>query len=127
LKAEENLNPFVQFELIESDLVGSLKITDMDSKLSSFSSTGSAMTRPVFLNGFNPVWNYRFECHFKSVNGLDFIRFLVKTGDITFAVNCSKLSNLTQGYRHIPLYDLKGEEYIFSTLFINIKYEELDD
>lgn len=126
LKPEENLNPFVQFELIESDLIGSMKIMDKVTNFTTYSTTGIAPTRPVYFNGFNPVWNYRFEGQFKSYNGLDFVRFSVKTGEITFAINCSKLTNFRKGFRHIPLYDLKGEEYIFSTLFVNINYEEIE-
>src|SRR5207248_10217700 len=36
----------------------------------------------------------------------------------------AKLSSLQQGYRHLPLYNSHGEEYIFSTLFCKIKKEE---
>ena len=36
------------------------------------------------------------------------------------AVFTSKLSSLQQGYRHIPLYNGSGEEFIFSTIFCRI-------
>lgn len=123
LKPEESLNPYVVFEIIEPTLIGSLKVTDLSSDTQYTSTSNYYPTKPITSNGFNPIWNTRFEAKIKDLNGLNFIRLLVKTGDIPFAVYCCKLDNLNKGYRQIPLYDLQGEEYIFSTLFIRVSYE----
>jgi len=123
LKADEGLNPYVVFELIEPSIVGDLKITDLTTGAEMKTSATSFPTKGITSNGFNPVWNTRFEAKIKGLNGLNFIRLLVKTGDTPFAVYCCKLDNLNQGYRQIPLYDLQGEEYIFSTLFIRVNYK----
>ena len=40
------------------------------------------------------------------------------------AVFTAKLSDLQQGYRHLPLFSGDGEEFIFSTLFCKIKKED---
>lgn len=123
LRSDESLNPYVVFELIDPTLVSSLKITDLDTGAEVTSSSGCYPTKSITSNGFNPIWNTRFEAKIKDRNELNFIRLLVKTGDTPFAVYCCKLNNLNQGYRQIPLYDLQGEEYIFSTLFVRISYE----
>jgi phosphatidylinositol phospholipase C delta len=36
----------------------------------------------------------------------------------------AKLSSLQQGYRHLPLFDSNGEQYLFSTLFCKIEKED---
>ncbi|CCH46025.1 1-phosphatidylinositol-4,5-bisphosphate phosphodiesterase delta-4 [Wickerhamomyces ciferrii] len=123
LKPEESLSPYVVFEMIEPNLVSNLQITDFTTNEHFSSSTGSYATKAVISNGFNPIWNTKFEAKIKDLSGLNFFRLMVKTGDIPFAVYCFKLDNLNQGYRQIPLYDLRGEEYIFSTLFIHVSYE----
>lgn len=123
LKTGESLNPYVVFELIDLDLVGNLKITDLSTGTECFSTGSYYPTKQITSNGFNPIWNTRFEAKIKDRNGLNFIRLLVKTGDTPFAIYCCRLDNLNQGYRHIPLYDLQGEEYIFSTLFLRVSYE----
>ncbi|GME81193.1 unnamed protein product [Ambrosiozyma monospora] len=82
----------------------------------------------VSKNGFRPIWRQRCEVKYSSnASNLTFVRFLVKCNtseqkDVVIGVFCSKLSNLKQGYRTIPIYDHQGEEYIYSSLFVNIQY-----
>jgi phosphatidylinositol phospholipase C delta len=125
LKPEDPLDPYVMFELIESTLLTPMKITELGTSRVSYYDSGTFTTRPIVSNGFNPSWNCRIEGTLKDQHRLNFIRFMIKTGDIPIAVHCFKLDNLQQGYRHIPLYDLQGEEYIFSTLFVKVNYEVL--
>ncbi|KAK9479228.1 PLC-like phosphodiesterase [Lipomyces japonicus] len=79
-------------------------------------------TKTVRNNGFNPVWNEKFSVELVGpLLELSFIRILVLSTDGTvFGTYCARLVNLHQGYRHAPLFDLQGEQFIFSTLFMKI-------
>ena len=91
-------------------------------------------TRVVPDNGYNPQFNERFELAVETkYPELVFVRWIVysspngkhtSSGNTQLAVFTAKLSSLQQGYRHLPLYNSHGEEYIFSTLFCRIKKEE---
>jgi phosphatidylinositol phospholipase C, delta len=82
-------------------------------------------------NGFNPVFDSTFTFHYHTkCPEMVFIRFSVKLADANgyndrppIAMYMAKLSSLKQGYRTIPLWDLSGDEYLFSTLFCRIKVE----
>ncbi|GMF04998.1 unnamed protein product [[Candida] boidinii] len=50
---------------------------------------------------------------------------LPSPGDTVIGSFCCKLDHLKQGYRHVPLYDAQGEEYIFSTFFMKMNYGDL--
>lgn len=68
-------------------------------------------------NGFNPIWETDVGSTLTS-NDFAFVKFTVKTDEISLATSCLKLEHMKEGYRHIPLYNMEGELYIFSTLFI---------
>lgn len=125
LKQEDSFDPYMVFEIIDPKLVeGELQVTDLNSNRTQLSNNGIFTTRAIKANGFNPIYNYRIEGKIIDNNGLNFLKIVLKTGEIQFAVFCCKLDQLQQGYRHLPLYDFKGEEYIFSTLFIKFDYEQ---
>ncbi|BFZ61601.1 Phospholipase C [Saitoella coloradoensis] len=79
-------------------------------------------------NGFNPVWDesFRFELPACRNKDLVFVRFSVYNDDghsnagTLFATYCVRLRDLGQGFRHVPLSDLQGEQFLFSTLFIKV-------
>lgn len=123
LKPEDSLDPYVAFEFIEPSHMRPMRVTELDTQRVTYVDMGIITTKPITSNGFNPLWNCRVEATIKNNHGLNFIRFTVKTGDISIAVQCLKLDSIKQGYRHIPLFDLQGEEYIFSTLFVKVNYE----
>ncbi|KAF3927278.1 hypothetical protein ABW20_dc0110021 [Dactylellina cionopaga] len=86
-------------------------------------------TKVVKGNLFAPTWNERLtfgvETRFES---LLFIRFVVYNddgnGDRTLKASyCLKLVNAAQGYRHLPLYDMGGEQFLFSSLFVKVDIE----
>ncbi|KAF3940711.1 hypothetical protein ABW19_dt0202772 [Dactylella cylindrospora] len=86
-------------------------------------------TKLVKGNLFAPVWNeqlsFSVETRFES---LVFVRFVVYNddgnGDRTpKASYCLKLANAAQGYRHLPLYDMGGEQFLFSSLFVKMDIE----
>ncbi|CDO93429.1 unnamed protein product [Kluyveromyces dobzhanskii CBS 2104] len=81
-------------------------------------------TKCVKDNGFSPVWNASFQCTLTDTT-FNFVRFAVKNGTQTIATTCVRLNYLKQGYRHLPLYNVKGEKFIFSTLFIRYKEDTL--
>ncbi|CAB4254174.1 similar to Saccharomyces cerevisiae YPL268W PLC1 Phospholipase C [Maudiozyma barnettii] len=68
-------------------------------------------------NGFNPVWNAETNITLSCLN-FSFIQIIVKTSETTLASCTIKTEYLKRGYRHLPLYSIDGERYIFSTLFI---------
>jgi phosphatidylinositol phospholipase C delta len=49
------------------------------------------------------------------------------TNHAPLATFTAKLSSIQQGYRHLPLYDSNGEQYLFSTLFCKIKKQDIID
>lgn len=81
-------------------------------------------TRVISENGFNPIWDEQFTATISAPSELVFIKFTVLsvTDDdsqpIGFLV--ANLSNLKQGYRYLPIYDLFGEELIYLSLFVKI-------
>ncbi|KAK9362411.1 PLC-like phosphodiesterase [Lipomyces starkeyi] len=83
-------------------------------------------TRTVRNNGFNPIWNEKWSVELEGpLVELSFVRIQVYSTDgMVFAVYCGRIGNLQQGYRHVPLFDLQGEQFIFSTLFLKIAFVE---
>ena len=49
------------------------------------------------------------------------------TNHAPLATFTAKLNSIQQGYRHLPLYDSNGEQYLFSTLFCKIKKQDIVD
>lgn len=81
-------------------------------------------------NGFNPIWNHKATGELTGDPNLIFLRFSFNassssTKDSDFlkigTVTC-KLLYLKQGYRYLPIYDMLGQELVYSSLFVNIKY-----
>lgn len=93
-------------------------------------------TGVVQANGFNPVFNDHFKLSLETkYPSLVFVRWTVWSSPDGHNYNTSpnanplatftaKLSSLEQGYRHVPLYDHNGEQFMFATLFCKIKKEE---
>ena len=92
-------------------------------------------TDVVFGNGYNPQFDETIELSVETkYPELVFVRFIVfNSGDgrahgknsKQIAVFTAKLSSLQKGYRHLPLYNGHGEEFIFSTLFCQIKKQDM--
>ncbi|ODV95878.1 hypothetical protein PACTADRAFT_75090 [Pachysolen tannophilus NRRL Y-2460] len=140
----DKISPFVEFEIYYVD-----NLKDKNYFENNFSSCNR--TKTVRSNGFNPVWMNEFKGSFTTTcSDLVFLRFLIKcnkpnsseigeahdvsddganTGgndNLTIGVCCYKLKHMKKGFRHLPISDLQGEEYIFSTLFVKIDYGEKD-
>ncbi|TPX46558.1 phosphoinositide phospholipase C [Synchytrium endobioticum] len=108
------VDPLVEIELCGSDL-DSVKYR----------------TRAISSNGLNPIWKetFRFSIHDPE---LAFLRFnLVNSSDSKLSISGSdpttigcytiSIHSLEQGYRHVPLYNHKGELLRFSTLFVYMR------
>lgn len=119
-KLNKKFGPCVLLEFINDDdnVLTPVKIMKNAIKMSSI----SVQTPQCDGNGFNPIWEA--DCNI-SISSLEFafIKFTVVTNEIPLARTCLKLEYLKPGYRHIPLYNLDGEQYIFSTLFV---YSQID-
>ncbi|KAI9356480.1 PLC-like phosphodiesterase [Zopfochytrium polystomum] len=84
-------------------------------------------TRNSALTGFNPTWKETFQFQV-SIPDMAFLRLQVFDGDArklapevvgSYAI---ALCNLEQGYRHVPLYNRRGEVIRFCTLFLYISF-----
>ncbi|KEF55258.1 uncharacterized protein A1O9_08912 [Exophiala aquamarina CBS 119918] len=91
-------------------------------------------TQIVLGNGYNPQFGETIELSLETkYPELVFVRFIVFNSDDgrpygkgvkQLAAFTAKLDSLQKGYRHLPLYNGYGEEFIFSTLFCKIAKQE---
>lgn len=119
LKTTNNFGPYVSVEFISDDLNNSL-IKPL-SIIKNGTAISEASAHSIIIkdgNGFNPVWDMELTIQLKQLYFV-FLRLVVKTNDESLATCCIKLDYLKRGYRHIPLYSMEGERYIFSTIFIH--------
>ncbi|CAG8692721.1 4541_t:CDS:10 [Dentiscutata erythropus] len=85
-------------------------------------------TSTISDNGFNPTWNetLKFTLNCEEMS-LVFLRFVVwdeyVRGNDFIASYCIPVASLQFGHRHVPLNDLNGEQYLFTTLFIRSSLE----
>jgi phosphatidylinositol phospholipase C, delta len=87
-------------------------------------------TQVRFSNGYNPQFGETIELSLETkYPELVFVRFIVLNSDDgrhtgkgvrQLAAFTAKLDSLQKGYRHLPLFNGQGEEFIFSTLFCKI-------
>lgn len=93
-------------------------------------------TRTAQANNFNPHFDQKFKLSLETkYPSLVFVRWTVwgsqdgqshnsnPNADL-LATFTAKLSSLESGYRHLPLYDHNGEQFMFATLFCKIEKEE---
>jgi phosphatidylinositol phospholipase C, delta len=141
MASENSINPFVEIQMfIAEDRARGIATgsggTDSSAR-NGYSGIGSPYgrrTKVILDNGYNPVFNDCFELSLETRHpDLVFVRWIVwhSPSGKTTASNCrqlavftAKLSSLQQGYRHLPLYNGNGEEFIFSSLFCRIKKEK---
>ncbi|KAJ5938030.1 hypothetical protein N7454_004372 [Penicillium verhagenii] len=138
---EDNINPYVEIEIFSADDRGqSLAFGEggMDaSARSGMSGIGYPHRRRTKIeqsNGYSPVFNDRFKLSLETkYPDLVFVRWTVwssldgrsagNNNSVQLATFTAKLTSLSQGYRYLPLYDVKGDQYLFSTLFCRISKE----
>lgn len=137
LKDSQTINPYVEVEVYHADDKSKVGIVG-EGGLDASSKDGSGLGTPhkrrtqiVPENGFNPVFNKKFNFALTTkFPDLVFVRFTVRCSPDgssysdrgpPLAIYTAKLSGLKQGYRTVPLYDNNGDQFLFSTLFCRIK------
>ncbi|KAI9784559.1 MAG: Phospholipase C [Geoglossum umbratile] len=128
LGSDQGIDPYIEIEVLCAD----------DKAKGAASGIGSPhrrRTRIIRDNGFDPIFNETFTISLETkFPSLVFVRWTVwnsvdgrSYGDRNgaLATFTAKLSSLQQGYRHLPLYDGNGDQFLFSTLFCKIEKEEV--
>ena len=142
LASDETIDPYVEIELFSAEdkakgVVSGTGGTNASHRngMSGIGFPHRRRTDMVRANGFNPIFNDDFRLSLETkYPSLVFVRWTVWDSQDgrnyngpnadPLATFTAKLSSLEQGYRHIPLYDHNGEQFMFATLFCKIKKEE---
>ncbi|KAF1939705.1 1-phosphatidylinositol-4,5-bisphosphate phosphodiesteras-like protein 1 [Clathrospora elynae] len=141
LGQEANINPYVEFEMYCAEDMGAnaTGIGGQDaSARNGHSGIGNPLrkrTRIVEGNGYNPEFGNEIDMTVTTrYPSLVFVRWTVwnsldarSTNHAPLATFTAKLNSIQQGYRHLPLFDSNGEQYLFSTLFCKIKKQDIVD
>ncbi|GIJ83706.1 phospholipase C [Aspergillus pseudoviridinutans] len=139
---DDNINPYVEIEMFSADDRGQSFVVGEGGMNASARNGMSGLgyphrrrTKIEQSNGYSPTFNDRFKLSLETkYPDLVFVRWTVwssldgrsagNNNSVQLATFTAKLSSLSQGYRYLPLYDLGGDQYLFSTLFCKITKEE---
>jgi phosphatidylinositol phospholipase C, delta len=142
LGSDQGIDPYIEIEVFSADDKakgvasgeGGLDASARNG-MSGIGSPHRRRTKIIRDNGFNPIFNETFTMSLETkFPSLVFVRWTVwnsvdgrSYGDRNgaLATFTAKLSSLQQGYRHLPLYDSNGDQFLFSTLFCKIKKKEV--
>ncbi|MCJ1224542.1 Phospholipase C [Toensbergia leucococca] len=143
LGLSEALNPYIEIEMFSAeDKAKGVAFGEGGQDASArngMSGIGSPHRRRTLVvpkNGYNPVFNDQFKLSLETkYPSLVFVRWTVwdsqdgrnynsNASNDPLATFTAKLSSLEQGYRHLPLYDHNGDQFLFATLFCKIRKEE---
>jgi phosphatidylinositol phospholipase C delta len=141
LDQEANINPYIEFEMYCAEDMGAnaTGVGGQDaSARNGHSGIGNPLrkrTRIVEGNGYNPEFGNEIEMKVTTrFPSLVFVRWTVwnsldarTTNHVPLASFTAKLNSIEQGFRHLPLFDSNGEQYLFSTLFCKIKKQDVID
>lgn len=134
------LNPFIEVQMFSAEdrargIANGTGGTETHSN--GYHGIGSPYRRQTkirFGNGYNPQFDDNIELSLETkYPELVFVRFMVLNSDDgrhtgkgvrQLAAFTAKLDSLQKGYRHVPLFNGHGEEFIFSTLFCKIVKQE---
>ncbi|KAJ3294649.1 1-phosphatidylinositol 4,5-bisphosphate phosphodiesterase delta-4 [Borealophlyctis nickersoniae] len=125
------IDPSVQVEVVgacgpASDfLVSPVRGRGADEDIEPGSASAKFRTKCVNNNGFNPMWQEEFKFIINEPE-MAFLRFDVYDTDSFVSddfLGCYVIPvrSLEEGYRHVPLYNWKGEVIRFSTLFVFVQ------
>ena len=139
---DRTLDPYIEIELFSAEdkakgVAWGEGGTDASARDGTFGigSPHRRRTRVEHSNGFNPIFNETFKLQLKTrYPDLVFVRWTVWNSQDGRNYNSSgnseplatftaKLSSLEEGYRHLPLYDHNGDQFLFATLFSKVKKE----
>jgi phosphatidylinositol phospholipase C delta len=140
MSKETPLNPFIEVQMFSAEdrargiANGSGGHETYPNGYHGIGSPYRRQTQIVFGNGYNPQFGETIELSLETkYPELVFVRFIVFNSDDgrpygkgvrQLAAFTAKLDSLQRGYRHLPLYNGHGEEFIFSTLFCKIAKQE---
>ena len=134
------LNPFIEVQMFSAEdrargIANGTGGTETYSN--GYHGIGSPYRRQTqirFGNGYNPHFGDNIELSLETkYPELVFVRFIVMNSDDgrytgkgvkQLAAFTAKLDSLQKGYRHLPLFNGHGEEFIFSTLFCKVVKQE---
>ena len=143
ISSEVILDPYVEIEMFSAENKAKGLATgeggqdaSARSGMSGIGSPHRRRSRIVQANGWNPVFDDEFkfsvETRYPSLvfvrwrvwNSPDGRNYVNNPNAEPLATFTAKLSNLEEGYRHLPLHDHNGDQFLFATLFCRIKKEE---
>ncbi|MCJ1254653.1 Phospholipase C [Lignoscripta atroalba] len=139
---DESLDPYVEIEMFSAEDKARGVASGEGGQNTSVRNGMSGMGTPyrrrtsvVQSNGYNPIFNDKFKLSLETkYPSLVFVRWTLwnsqdgrnynNGNSEPLATFTAKLSSLGQGYRHLPLYDHNGDQFLFATLFCKIMKEE---
>jgi phosphatidylinositol phospholipase C delta len=141
LSQEANVNPYVEFEMYCAEDMGAnaTGIGGQDASApNGHSGIGNPLRKRTVIvkgNGYNPEFGNEIEMKVTTrFPSLVFVRWTVwhsldakTTSHTPLASFTAKLNSIQQGFRHLPLFDTNGDQYLFSTLFCKIKKQDIVD
>ena len=140
---EDTVDPYIEIEMFSAEDKGKEVASgeggqDASARngMSGIGSPHRRRTQVIRNNGYNPIFNEKFKLQVETkYPSLVFVRWTVwdsqdgrnynnNTSLDPLATFTAKLSSLREGYRHLPLYDHNGDQFLFATLFCKIEKEE---
>lgn len=140
---DQTLDPYIEIEIFSAEdkakgVACGEGGTDASARdgMSGIGSPHRRRTQVKHSNGYNPIFDEIFRFSLKTkYPDLVFIRWTVwnsqdgrnhnnNGNSDPLATFTAKLSSLEEGYRHLPLYDHNGDQFLFATLFGKVKKEE---
>ncbi|MCJ1432755.1 Phospholipase C [Xylographa pallens] len=140
---EDSLDPYIEIEIFSAEGKGKGAASGEGGQdapaRTGMAVIGAALRKRsgvVQSNGYNPIFNDKFRFSLETKHpSLVFVRWTVwdspdgseydkNKNALPLATFTAKLNSLQQGYRHLPLYDHNGDQFLFSTLFCKIVKEE---
>lgn len=140
---DEILDPYIEIEMFSAEDKGKGLAAGEGGQdasprngMSGIGAPHRRRSRVVQANGFNPIFDEEFKLSLSTKypelvfvrwsvwNSLDGNGYNNNPNLDPLATFTAKLSTLQEGYRHLPLFDHNGDQFLFSTLFCMIKKEE---
>ncbi|KAI4171793.1 MAG: hypothetical protein LQ343_004044 [Gyalolechia ehrenbergii] len=142
LAVDAPLNPYIEIEMFSAEDKGKDvaygeggQNASARNGMSGIGSPHRRRTEVIQSHGFSTIFNEEFRLQVQTKHPeLVFVRWTVwssqdgrnynrESGSAPLATFTGKLSSLQQGYRHLPLFDHNGNQFLFATLFCRIKKE----
>ncbi|KAL8942919.1 MAG: hypothetical protein Q9216_001394 [Gyalolechia sp. 2 TL-2023] len=142
LAVDAPLNPYIEIEMFSAEDKGKDVAYGEGGQNASARNGMSGIGVPhrrrtdvIQSHGFSTVFNEEFRLQVQTKHPeLVFVRWTVwssqdgrsynrEGGSAPLATFTAKLKSLPQGYRHLPLFDHNGNQFLFATLFCRIKKE----